>query len=50
MKTKTNTKTALDYSRLNKKGFTNKQISVFWRKPLSSIAAFAAQARRKELV
>lgn len=46
MRTRTKTKTVADYVKLAKRGFTNKQIAVYWRKPLSSIAAYASNANR----
>jgi hypothetical protein len=39
-----------NYVRLHKKGFTNKQIAVFWRAGIMQVAGYAAQAKRKNLI
>jgi hypothetical protein len=35
-----------NYARLARKGFTNKQIAVYWRTGVANIAAYAANAKR----
>jgi hypothetical protein len=44
--TKTTKKTVDDYIKLASRGFTNKQIAVYWKKSLRSISAYAANANR----
>ena len=44
--TKTTKKTVADYIKLASRGFTNKQIAVYWKKSLRSISAYAANANR----
>ena len=39
-----------NYVRLHKRGFTNKQIAVFWKAGIMQVAGFAAQAKRKKLI
>ena len=46
-KTKTSTKTVEDYIRLAKRGFTNKQIAVYWRTGIRNVAAYASNANRR---
>ena len=49
--TKTKTKkTVSDYVALANRGFSNKQISVFWKTGIMNIAGFNAQAKRKGLI
>lgn len=45
-----NQKTVADYVALANRGFTNKQIAVYWRVGLMSVAAFNANATRQGLV
>lgn len=46
------TKTASinNYVNLHKRGFTNKQIAIFWRAGIMQVAGFAAQAKRKGMI
>jgi len=46
------TKTASleNYVRLHRKGFSNKQIAVFWRAGTMQVAGFAASAKRKKMI
>ena len=39
-----------NYVRLHKRGFTNKQIAVFWKAGIMQVAGFAASAKRMKLV
>jgi len=39
-----------NYVNLRKKGFTNKQIAIFWRAGIMQVAGFAASAKRMKLV
>ena len=48
MKTKTNK--VAEYATLSKRGFTNKQIAVFWRMRLMQVAGYAASAKRQGLI
>jgi hypothetical protein len=49
-KTKCKTMSMENYARLSQKGFTNKQIAVYWRTGLANIAAYAANAKRMGLI
>lgn len=49
-KTKCKTMSMENYARLAKRGFTNKQIAVYWRTRVANIAAYAANARRSGLI
>lgn len=46
------TKTASieNYVRLHQRGFSNKQIAIFWRAGIMQVAGFAAQAKRKKMI
>jgi hypothetical protein len=46
------TKTASinNYVNLHKRGFTNKQIAIFWRAGIMQVEGFAAQAKRKGMI
>jgi hypothetical protein len=46
----TKTASVENYVNLRKKGFTNKQIAVFWRAGTMQVAGFAASAKRKKLI
>jgi len=52
MKTKQTqkTKTVADYVKLAKRGFSNKQIAIFLKRPLTSISAFQSNATRQGLL
>lgn len=39
-----------NYIKLAKRGFTNKQIAIYWRTGLMNIAAFAANATRQGFI
>ena len=49
-KTKKNTMSMENYARLANRGFTNKQIAVYWRTGSANIAAYAANAKRFGLI
>ena len=46
----TKTASVENYVNLRKKGFTNKQIAIFWRAGTMQVAGFAASAKRKKLI
>jgi hypothetical protein len=39
-----------NYVKLHKRGFSNKQIAIFWKAGLMQVAGFAANAKRKKMV
>jgi hypothetical protein len=39
-----------NYVRLHKRGFTNKQIAIFWKAGIMQVAGFAASAKRQKLI
>lgn len=43
-------KSAESFAALSNHGFSNKQISNFWRLPIKNIASFAGAAKRKGLL
>lgn len=45
-----NTASVENYVNLRKRGFTNKQIAVFWKAGIMQVAGFAAHAKRKQLI
>lgn len=49
-KTKNSTMSMENYARLANRGFTNKQIAVYWRTGAANIAAYAANAKRFGLI
>ena len=46
----TNTKSVEKYAKLRNKGFTNKQIAIYWRMTIAQIAGIHSWATRKGLV
>lgn len=44
------TKSIKRYVELSQRGFSNKQIAIFWKCGLMCVAGYAAQAKRKGLV
>jgi hypothetical protein len=46
----TKTASVQNYVNLHRKGFTNKQIAIFWRAGIMQVAGFAASAKRQKMI